>query len=285
MSWTTWDPSPFVLDGAAVALVLFAAGFAPATAPRAARPRELAARALFLPRSRSERSPLVSPLDEAGDTYLLSAHMLQHVVIGDVAPALVLVALRGPLVFFLLPRAVLRPLARRGRCEPRSRFSGARVSLAAWALVIGAWHIPGGLRLRARAPDGARPRAPLVRRRRAARVDADRRPRPPERAHACPDGSAARPGWPAFALALGGVLLLAAPLYPGLRAAGHAALRALAGRRPAARRARDDRRAARLVRARGRFPAVAAGPAATARSRRRLRRSFSPVPSREAGRS
>ena len=46
---------------------------------------------------------LVSPLDAVGEEYLLSAHMLQHVIIGDMAPALTLVAVRGPLLFFLLP--------------------------------------------------------------------------------------------------------------------------------------------------------------------------------------
>ena len=51
--------------------------------------------------------PLVSPLDLLGDRYLLSAHMLQHVLIADVAPALILVALRGPLLFFVVPTALL----------------------------------------------------------------------------------------------------------------------------------------------------------------------------------
>ena len=55
---------------------------------------------------------LVSPLDDAGDSDLLSAHMLQHVLIGDAAPALALVALRGPLLLFLFPSPVLRLLAR-----------------------------------------------------------------------------------------------------------------------------------------------------------------------------
>ena len=59
--------------------------------------------------------PLVSPLDELSDHYLLSAHMLEHVLLADVSPALMLLAVRGPLVVFLLPPAVLRPLARAHR--------------------------------------------------------------------------------------------------------------------------------------------------------------------------
>ena len=50
---------------------------------------------------------LASPLDGLGDRYLLSAHMLQHVAIGDLAPVLGLLALRGPLTFFLLPAPLL----------------------------------------------------------------------------------------------------------------------------------------------------------------------------------
>jgi putative membrane protein len=87
--------------------------------------------------------PLVSPLDEAGDSYLLFAHMLQHVLIGDVVPALALVALRGPLVFFFPPSAVLRRVAHRARVRRLIVFVlRPRVSLALWAAVIGAWHVP-----------------------------------------------------------------------------------------------------------------------------------------------
>ena len=58
---------------------------------------------------------LFSPLDEVGDRYLLSAHMMQHVLLADIAPAL------------LDPRAALadaaaRPLAQRaarGRARRR----------------------------------------------------------------------------------------------------------------------------------------------------------------------
>jgi cytochrome c oxidase assembly factor CtaG len=88
--------------------------------------------------------PLVSPLDEAGDERLLSAHMLQHVLIGDAAVALLVVALRGPLVFFLLPPPVLRPLA---AFRPLRAFLGVLlrplVSLALWAAALLVWHVPG----------------------------------------------------------------------------------------------------------------------------------------------
>jgi len=87
--------------------------------------------------------PLVSPLDQAGDKFLLSAHMLQHVLIGDAAPALALVVLRGPLLFFVLPAPILRVLGHRRRLRGTLAFLlRPPVSLALWALVIGAWHVP-----------------------------------------------------------------------------------------------------------------------------------------------
>ena len=58
--------------------------------------------------------PLISPLDTADDRFLISAHMLEHVLIGDASPALLLLAVRGPLVFFMLPDYALRWLARFG---------------------------------------------------------------------------------------------------------------------------------------------------------------------------
>lgn len=86
---------------------------------------------------------LLSPLDAAGEEYLLSAHMLQHVLVGDAAPALLVVALRGPLLFFLLPAAVLAFLAQLGPL--RAAFAvlvRPRVALAVWALVFAVWHVP-----------------------------------------------------------------------------------------------------------------------------------------------
>jgi cytochrome c oxidase assembly factor CtaG len=86
---------------------------------------------------------LLSPLDATGERYLLSAHMLQHVLIGDAAPALALVALRGPLLFFLIPAAVLGPLA---RVRPLRTGLGwllrPAVTLALWAIVFAFWHVP-----------------------------------------------------------------------------------------------------------------------------------------------
>jgi cytochrome c oxidase assembly factor CtaG len=69
--------------------------------------------------------------------------MLQHVMIGDAAPALALLALRGPLLFFLTPAAALQWLAQSARLQAALAFVlRPRVSLAVWAFVLAAWHIP-----------------------------------------------------------------------------------------------------------------------------------------------
>jgi cytochrome c oxidase assembly factor CtaG len=87
--------------------------------------------------------PLVSPLDPIADRYLLSAHMLEHVLVGDAAPALLLLAVRGPLFFFMLPPNVLGPLS---GLRPVRALVGfllrPRVAVACWAVVMGTWHLP-----------------------------------------------------------------------------------------------------------------------------------------------
>jgi cytochrome c oxidase assembly factor CtaG len=137
---SAWDPAPLVLAGAGLMLMLFAQAFR--RLRRRGRP-DLAGwprLLLFVLAVVLFTLALVSPLDEIGDSYLLSGHMLQHVVIGEVAPALALVALRGPLLFFFLPRPVLRRLAPlRHTIGPLLR---PRVSLAVWVAVVAGWHVP-----------------------------------------------------------------------------------------------------------------------------------------------
>jgi len=137
-----WSAPTVVVLGAALALLLFAQAFARLRARRTdLAPWSRAA--LFGAGLALVVLPLVSPLDVAGDDRLLSAHMLQHVLIGDLAAALLVVSVRGPLLFFLLPPPVLRPLA--GFRPLRALLSVLMrplVSLALWAAAILAWHVP-----------------------------------------------------------------------------------------------------------------------------------------------
>jgi cytochrome c oxidase assembly factor CtaG len=84
--------------------------------------------------------PLVSPLDAVADRYLLSAHMLQHVLIADAGPALLVLALRGPLGFFLVPAPLLRRLA---VLRPLLRvLVRPDVVFLVWVATILGWHFP-----------------------------------------------------------------------------------------------------------------------------------------------
>jgi putative membrane protein len=140
---SAWEPAPLVLFGAGVVLVLFAQAFfrlrRRGRGDHASWPRV----PLFFLAVGIGTLALVSPLDPVGDSYLLSGHMLQHVLIGDAAPGLALVALRGPLAFFLLPQFVLKPLARSRRLRGLlALVLRPPVSLTAWLVAIAAWHVP-----------------------------------------------------------------------------------------------------------------------------------------------
>jgi putative membrane protein len=82
-------------------------------------------------------------LDALAEETLVSAHMLQHLVIGDIAPLLIVLGVRGPIAFFLLPPPALRPLA---RLAPLRRLLDLllrpAVSFGVWAAALAAWHVP-----------------------------------------------------------------------------------------------------------------------------------------------
>ena len=82
---------------------------------------------------------LVGRMDEWADTHL-AVHMAQHVVIGDAAVALMIVAVRGPLLVFMLPAPVLVRVA-----KARPFFSlllRPRVAFSLWAANLAVWHVP-----------------------------------------------------------------------------------------------------------------------------------------------
>jgi putative membrane protein len=86
---------------------------------------------------------LIGSLDNLADEKLLSAHMGQHVLIGDLGPALMVTALRGPLLVFFLPAAVLAPLARNTRVRAvLGTLLKPRVAFSLWALNLAVWHVP-----------------------------------------------------------------------------------------------------------------------------------------------
>ncbi len=78
---------------------------------------------------------LASPLDGLGEDYLFSAHMLQHVLLGDIAPVLLLLS---------LSRVLLRPVTRRLTSVERALgpFASPVTGLVLWLALMYLWHVP-----------------------------------------------------------------------------------------------------------------------------------------------
>jgi cytochrome c oxidase assembly factor CtaG len=138
-----WHPSALVLGAGLLALFQFGRAF---SRLRARGRTDLAGwdrAVLFSAGVAATTLPLVSPLDAS-----LAGHMLEHVLLGDVGPALCVVAVRGPLLFFLLPPAAARAVA---HTEPLRRAVSALarppVAVSTWAAAYAVWHVPAAFEL------------------------------------------------------------------------------------------------------------------------------------------
>jgi len=78
---------------------------------------------------------LVSPLDGLGSDYLFSAHMLQHVLLGDIAPLLLLLS---------LSRVIMRPATRRLARVERALgpLASPGTAILVWLGTMYLWHVP-----------------------------------------------------------------------------------------------------------------------------------------------
>ncbi len=78
---------------------------------------------------------MASPLDALGEDYLFSAHMVQHVLLGDIAPLLLLLG---------LSRVIMRPATRRLMRVERALgpFAHPATGIALWLGLIYLWHVP-----------------------------------------------------------------------------------------------------------------------------------------------
>jgi putative membrane protein len=96
---------------------------------------------------------LLSPLDDLGDTDLLSAHMAQHLLIGDLSAPLLLIGLRWPVYPFLLPRSMFVGIARSERFRAALRFlRQPLVAAPLWILILYGWHIAPAYEAALRSP-------------------------------------------------------------------------------------------------------------------------------------
>jgi cytochrome c oxidase assembly factor CtaG len=86
---------------------------------------------------------LLSPVEAIGDGWLLSAHMLQHVLLSDVAPALIVLGVRSPVLQLGLARPVLRAVAPGGRWGGvLGLLTSPWVAIPLWATATWVWAIP-----------------------------------------------------------------------------------------------------------------------------------------------
>ncbi len=138
-----WSAPSSVLAPAALALLLYAHGW---LRLRRRGRRDLAdwkRAALFAGGLLVVLAGLVSPIHTLGEDHLLWVHMLQHVLIGDLGIALMVVAVRGPLLVFMLPARVLGPIARdRSVRAILSFLLRPKVAFGLWAANLVVWHIP-----------------------------------------------------------------------------------------------------------------------------------------------
>jgi putative membrane protein len=78
---------------------------------------------------------LVSPIDALGEDYLFSMHMTQHILLGDIAPLLLLLS---------LSRVIMRPATRRLQSVERrlGRLASPVTFIVVWLALLYFWHIP-----------------------------------------------------------------------------------------------------------------------------------------------
>jgi cytochrome c oxidase assembly factor CtaG len=76
---------------------------------------------------------LVSPIDTIGETRLFSVHMLQHLLLGDLAALLLVLGLDGRL---------LRPLLQLRIVHRLRVLAHPLVALPLWAVNFSVWHVP-----------------------------------------------------------------------------------------------------------------------------------------------
>ncbi|MGA9859144.1 MAG: cytochrome c oxidase assembly protein [Solirubrobacteraceae bacterium] len=129
-----WTLSPWVLVGVAALGAVYLLGWRRARGTRTAHPPGYGRLALFILGLVTILVALVSPIDALGDQ-LLVMHMVQHVLLLDIVPILLILG---------LTKVLLRPVTRRAQViERRAGFiAHPAFAVFAYVAVMWAWHIP-----------------------------------------------------------------------------------------------------------------------------------------------
>jgi cytochrome c oxidase assembly factor CtaG len=130
-----WLPDPFVLAPIAVLVAVYVRRFRHARREEGGRGAGFAQGAAFTAGVIALLLATATPLDGLGEDYLFSAHMTQHVLLGDIAPALLLLS---------LSRVILRPVTRRLMRFERALgpFASPWTGIAIWLGLMYLWHVP-----------------------------------------------------------------------------------------------------------------------------------------------
>src|SRR5579862_2054277 len=135
-----WSAPPSVLVPTAIAVLLFVQGWLRLRRRGRTDLADWKRAALFGSGLLVVLAGLLSPIHTIGENHLLWVHMLQHVLIGDLGIALMVAAVRGPLLVFLLPSRVLAPIARdRDVRAVLSFLLRPKVALTLWAANLAIW--------------------------------------------------------------------------------------------------------------------------------------------------
>lgn len=141
--WSTWAFEPVPLGAAVVAVAFFLQGWLRLRERGRTDHAGWDRLALFVGGVVVVLVGIVSPLDPIAEEYLQSAHMLQHVLIADVGIALLILAVRGPLTVFFLPRPLVRVVARSRLLRGAARWvTRPAVTVVVWVAVLVVWHVP-----------------------------------------------------------------------------------------------------------------------------------------------
>ena len=132
---TEWHWIPSVVIGTALAVGLYLYAIGPLRRKRALPPVERSKVVAFLLGAGIMFLALVSPLDELGDSYLFSAHMVQHLLLMIVGPPLLVIGLPEWLARDLL-------LRNRGVFAVARFFTFPVVAFTLFNLDFWLWHAP-----------------------------------------------------------------------------------------------------------------------------------------------